>query len=90
MVLNLNCYPKIKTQTPNYMNEETKDWKIASNTELKEECERLKKIFEEKQEEMKTLVEKINELNNSMVELSNNYVEVRTILNKREGKSNLF
>ena len=42
------------------MNEETKDWKIASNTELKEECERLKKIFEEKQEEMKTLVEKMD------------------------------
>lgn len=72
------------------MDEGKKDWKIASNTELKEECERLKNIFAEKQEEMKSLVDEINKINDYMVGISKDYIEVRTILNKREGKSDLF
>ena len=71
------------------MDEETRDWKIASNTELKDECERLETIFADKQKEMKECVEKIEELNKYMTELSTKYNEVRTILNKREGKTSL-
>lgn len=70
--------------------EDEKDWKIASNTELSEECERLESIFTEKQNEMKQHVEAIQKLNEEMNSLSANYLEVRTILNKRIGKTDIF
>lgn len=70
--------------------EDEKDWKIASNTELSEECERLESIFTEKQNEMKQHVEAIQKLNEEMNSLSTNYLEVRTILNKRIGKTDIF
>lgn len=66
--------------------EET-NWNLISNKELKEECERLEKEFVEKQEIMKDLVSKIEELDTNLTELSKNYVEIKKILNKREGKN---
>lgn len=62
------------------------DWKIASNTELKEELERLENEFNLSQQEMKKLVDKIDELNSKMSTMSSSYIEIKEILNKREGK----
>lgn len=62
------------------------DWKLASNTQLKEELERLENGFSAAQEEMRGLVDKIDELNAKMTEMSKSYIEIKEILNKREGK----
>jgi uncharacterized coiled-coil DUF342 family protein len=62
------------------------DWKLASNTQLKEELERLENGFSAAQEEMRGLVDKIDELNAKMSEMSKSYIEIKEILNKREGK----
>lgn len=65
------------------------DWNIASNSELKEECKRLENDFLEKQQEIKKCVERVEELNKEMNELSATYIEVKNILNKREGKTDI-
>ena len=62
------------------------NWNIASNTQLKEELTRLETEFKLKQDEMGKIVLKIDELHNSMNELSKTYVEIKDILDKREGK----
>ena len=67
--------------------EEEKNWNMASNSQLKEECERLEKDFSEKQELLREGMEKIEELNNYLIELSREYNEVKKILNKREGRT---
>lgn len=66
--------------------EDNINWNLASNTQLKEECERLERDFETRQTELKDLVEKIDTLNNLLVEMSKSYNNVKNILNKREGK----
>lgn len=66
--------------------EEDFNWKLASNSQLREECERLEREFGEKQEELKGIVSRIDELNNSLMEISKKYNELKPILNKREGK----
>ena len=66
--------------------EET-NWNLASNSQLKEECERLEKIFKEKQDNIKEFVGKIDSINSKLVELSKKYLEIKDILNKREGKT---
>ena len=43
--------------------EDNINWQLASNSQLKEECERLEKEFNETQEELKTYVSKIEEFN---------------------------
>ncbi len=68
--------------------EDNINWNIASNSQLKEECERLENEFTEKQALLKEGLEKIEELNAYLTELSKHYVEVKQILNKREGKTN--
>lgn len=67
--------------------EENINWNLSSNTELKEKIESLEKEFAEKQAELKTIVQRVEELNNSMVELSKEYNKVVEILNKREGRA---
>ena len=62
------------------------NWNMVSNTQLKEELTRLETEFKLKQDEMRKIVLKIDELHNSMNELSKTYVEIKDILNKREGK----
>ena len=62
------------------------DWNMASNAQLKEELERLDKLFNAKQKEMEKIVSEIDVLHNDMNNLSKSYVEIRHILNKREGK----
>lgn len=57
------------------------NWNLASNTQLKEECDRLEKEFKEKQKLMENT-------HKQMVELSKQYVEVKKILDKRQGKRN--
>ena len=59
---------------------------MVSNTQLKEELTRLETEFKLKQDEMGKIVLKIDELHNSMNELSKTYVEIKDILDKREGK----
>ena len=62
------------------------NWNIASNAQLKEELERLEKLFNTKQKEMEKIVSEIDVLHNDMNNLSKSYVEIKHILNKREGK----
>ena len=62
------------------------NWNMVSNTQLKEELTRLETEFKLKQDEMGKIVLKIDELHNSMNELSKTYVEIQDILDKREGK----
>ena len=62
------------------------NWNIASNTQLKEELTRLETEFKLKQNEMEKSVSEIDVLHNSMNELSKTYVEIKDILDKREGK----
>ena len=62
------------------------NWNIVSNSQLKEELTRLETEFKLKQDEMGKIVLKIDELHNSMNELSKTYVEIQDILDKREGK----
>ena len=62
------------------------NWNIASNTQLKEELTRLETEFKLKQNEMEKIVSEIDVLHNSMNELSKTYVEIKDILDKREGK----
>ena len=59
---------------------------MVSNSQLKEELTRLETEFKLKQDEMGKIVLKIDELHNSMNELSKTYVEIQDILYKREGK----
>ena len=66
--------------------EENFNWNLASNAQLKEECERLENEFSEKQQKMKDAVKEIDDLNESLKELSRQYVDIKNILNKREGK----
>ena len=62
------------------------NWNMVSNSQLKEELTRLETEFKLKQYEMGKIVLKIDELHNSMNELSKTYVEIQDILYKREGK----
>ena len=62
------------------------NWNMVSKTQLKEELTRLETEFKLKQDEMGKIVLKIDELHNSMNELSKTYVEIKDILDKREGK----
>ena len=62
------------------------NWNMVSNRQLKEELTRLETEFKLKQDEMGKIVLKIDELHNSMNELSKTYVEIKDILDKREGK----
>jgi hypothetical protein len=62
------------------------NWNMASNAQLKEELERLDKLFNAKQKEMEKIVSEIDVLHNDMNNLSKSYVEIKKILNKREGK----
>ena len=62
------------------------NWNMASNTQLKEELERLENLFNKKQKEMGQMVLEIDILHNDMNNLSKSYVEIKDILNKREGK----
>lgn len=67
--------------------EENFNWNLASNAQLKEECERLKKEFVKNQEELGKIVGKIDEYNEILTNLSKQYREVNGILFKREGKN---
>lgn len=58
-----------------------RNWNIASNTQLEEECKRLEKEFEENKKNM-------SKLHEQMVSLSEQYCEVKEILNKRQGRKN--
>ena len=62
------------------------NWNMASNAQLKEELERLDKLFNAKQKEMEKIVSEIDVLHNDMNNLSKSYVEIKDILKKTEGK----
>ena len=69
--------------------EENFNWQLASNSQLKEECERLEKEFKEKQDEMREMVKKFDEISETMTKLSKEYVKIKEILDKREGKKGM-
>lgn len=60
---------------------EEKDWNMMSNTQLQEECERLKNEYESKKEKM-------IQLNEDLIEISLSYCDIMDILDKRLGKNN--
>lgn len=61
--------------------EEKVNWNMASNSRLQEECDNLTKKYEKERAKMI----KAHEV---MVKLSQEYVEVKGILDKRQGKNN--
>ncbi len=68
------------------MEQEQINWQMASNSQLKEELNRLDTEFGEKQSELKNIVSKIDELHNELNNLSKTYNVINNILYKREGK----
>ena len=61
--------------------EEKINWNMVSNSRLQEECDNLAKKYEKERAKMI----KAHEV---MVKLSQEYVEVKGILDKRQGKNN--
>lgn len=57
----------------------TMDNNLLTNAELQSRCTELEKLYKEAQMDMKKAYEK-------MVQFSEEYTELRNILNKREGK----
>lgn len=57
----------------------TMDNNLLTNAELQSKCANLEKLYKEAQKNMKEEYEK-------MVQFSEEYTELRNILNKREGK----
>jgi hypothetical protein len=55
------------------------DNNLLTNAELQSKCAQLEKLYKEAQMDMKEAYEK-------MVQFSEEYTELRNILNKREGK----
>ena len=63
------------------------NWNMASNSQLKEELNRLDNEFNARQTEMEEIVSKIDVLHEEMNNLSKSYIEIKKILYKREGKT---
>ena len=63
------------------------NWNLASNSQLKEESERLTKNFEEKKQQVGNLISQLETLDKEMNELSKQYMSIKKIINKREGKN---
>lgn len=63
------------------------DWNMASNSQIKEELKRLDTEFKEKQNTVKDLVAKIEDLDEEMHNISKSYVDIQKILYKREGRT---
>ena len=63
------------------------NWNMASNSQLKEELNRLDNEFNSRQTEMEEVVSKIDVLHEEMNDLSKSYIEIKKILDKREGKT---
>ncbi len=63
------------------------NWNMASNSQLKEELNRLDNEFNARQTEMEEIVSKIDVLHEEMNNLSKSYIEIKKILDKREGKT---
>ena len=63
------------------------NWNMASNSQLKEELNRLDNEFNARQTEMEEIVSKIDVLHKEMNNLSKSYIEIKKILDKREGKT---
>lgn len=66
---------------------EENNWNMASNSQLKEELNRLDNEFNARQTEMEEVVSKIDVLHEEMNNLSKSYIEIKKILDKREGKT---
>lgn len=60
---------------------ENKNWNLASNTQLQEECKRLQSDYTQKQLLMKQTYEEMHSL-------SEQYINIKSILEKRQGKNN--
>lgn len=60
---------------------EKKNWNLASNSQLQEECEHLQSEYSQKQILMKQTYEEMHLL-------SEQYVQIKSILEKRQGKNN--
>jgi chromosome segregation ATPase len=66
-----------------------KDWQIASNNELKDECERLYQLFDEKQKEIKMHLDAVEEIDKELNSMSTEYNKLKQILLRRNGKTDV-
>lgn len=66
-----------------------KDWQIASNNELKDECERLYQLFDEKQKEIKMHLDAVEEIDKELNGMSTEYNKLKQILLRRNGKTDV-
>lgn len=62
---------------------EENNWELASNSQLKEECERLTKDFEECKAVLLEALTKIEELREGMILMSEKYNKLQIILKRR-------
>lgn len=61
--------------------EQDKKWNLSSNSHLNEELEKMQEKYEECQQKIKNIYD-------VMLDLSQQYVQIKSILNKRQGKNN--
>ena len=62
------------------------NWNMATNSQLRQECKSLEDEFGTLQDTLRQIVERIDEINGRLNELSYEYITIKEILDKREGK----
>lgn len=62
------------------------NWNMATNLQLRQECKSLEDEFGTLQDTLRQIVERIDEINGRLNELSYEYITIKEILDKREGK----
>lgn len=58
---------------------------LLSNNELKEEMEKLEATYKTKQDDLRIVLENMEKIDLELRELSNEYISIRNIYDKRNG-----
>lgn len=61
---------------------------LLSNNELKEEMEKLEATYKTKQDDLRIVLENMEKIDLELRELSNEYISIRNIYDKRNGNKN--
>lgn len=61
---------------------------LLSNNELKEEMEKLEATYKTKQDDLRIVLENMEKIDLELRELSNDYISIRNIYDKRNGNKN--
>lgn len=61
---------------------------LLSNNELKEEMEKLEETYKTKQDDLRIVLENMEKIDLELRELSNDYISIRNIYDKRNGNKN--